>query len=123
MPFTLEPLVKRERNMRLADTRLPGEHHHPAFALRDLFPPSQQELYLLFASEQRRQLGLVHCFEAALHATRPQHLRNRYRLRPTFQRERAEIKVVEMPPTESACTRANQHGPPLPHSLQPRAAA
>src|SRR6266508_277039 len=103
--FTLEPLVKRERNVRLADTRLPRKHHHPAFLLRGVSPPTQQQLCLLFTPEQRRQLGLVHRLEAALHAARPQHLPNLERLRPAFQRERAEIAVIEVPPSEPARAR------------------
>src|SRR5262249_19549939 len=67
--FTLDPVVKRERNVRLANARLPGKHHHSAFPLRDLSPPGQQQLDLLFTTKQRRQLGLVHPLEAAHHAT------------------------------------------------------
>jgi len=36
--FTLEPLFKRERNVRFADTRLPGKHYNAAFALRSIMP-------------------------------------------------------------------------------------
>src|SRR6516162_3951457 len=106
--FTLEPLFNRERNVRFADTRLPRKHHHSAFLLGRVSPPAQQQLDLLFTPEQRRQLGLVHRLEAALHAARSQHLPNLYRLRPSFQRERAEIAVIEVPPCELARLRADQ---------------
>src|SRR5215471_17366055 len=39
--FALEPLFKSERNVRLADTRLPRKHHHSAFLLRRVLPPAQ----------------------------------------------------------------------------------
>ncbi len=118
--FTLEPLAKRKRDVRLADTRLPGKHHHSAFSLRGVPPSAQQQLYLLFAPEQRRQLGLVPRLEAALHAARPQHLPDRYPLRPAFQRDRAEIAVIEVPPSEPAGARADQHRPRLRQRLQTR---
>src|SRR5262249_58669870 len=56
--------------------------------------------------------------EAALHAARPHHLPNRYRLRPAFQRERSEIAIIEVPPSESAGARADQHSPWLRKRLQ-----
>src|SRR5215469_4760510 len=118
--LTLEPLAKRERNVRLADTWLPRQEHHPTFPLRGVSPPAQQQLDLLFTSEQRRQLGLVHRLEAALHAACPQHLPNLYRLRPSFQRERAEIAIIEMPPCELARARTDQHCPWLRPRLQTR---
>src|SRR5262245_1000201 len=88
--FTLEPLVKRERNVRLADARLACKHHYSPFLLRGVSPSAQQQFYLFFTPEQRRQLGLVHRLEATLHAARPEHLPNRYRLHPPFQHERAD---------------------------------
>src|SRR5262249_26224236 len=118
--FTLEPLAKRERDVRLADAWLPRKQHHPAFPLRGVPPPAQQQVGLLFTPEQRWQLGLVHRLEAALHAARPQHLPNRYRLRPSFERERAEIAVIEVPPCEPARLRANQRCPRLRQRLQAR---
>jgi hypothetical protein len=42
MRFALQPLFKRERNVRLADTRFPRKHHHSAFFLRRVLPPPQQ---------------------------------------------------------------------------------
>src|SRR6516165_2662868 len=118
--FTLEPIVKRERNVRLADTRLPHKHYASAFLLRGVSPPPQQQFCFLLTPEQRRQLGLVHRLEAALHAACSQHLPNRYRLRPAFQRERAEIAVIEVPSSESSCARADQHCPWLRKRLQAR---
>src|SRR5499433_252261 len=118
--LTLEPLAKRERNVRLADTWLPRKEHHPTFTLRGVSPPAQQQLDLLFTPEQRRQLGLVHRLETALHAARPQHLPNRYRLRPALQRERAEIAVIEVSSRESSRARADQHCPWLRKRLQAR---
>src|SRR6266545_7894906 len=85
--FTLKPIVKRQRNVRLANTRLPRKHHHSAFALRDMSPPGQQQLDFLFTPKQRRQLGLVHRLEAARHAARSQQLPSRHR---TLIREPAE---------------------------------
>src|SRR5262249_38582124 len=111
--FTLEPLAKRERDVRLADAWLPRKQHHPAFPLRGLPPPAQQQLALRFTPERGWQLGLVHRLEAALHAARAQHLPNLHRLRPAFQRERAEIAVIEVPPCELARLRADQHRPRL----------
>src|SRR5215467_14557707 len=118
--LTLEPLAKRERDVRLADTWLPRQEHHPTFPLRGVSPPAQQQLDLLFTPEQRGQLGLVHRLEAALHAACPQHLPNRYRLRPAFQRERAEIAVIEVPSREPTRLRADQHCPWLRNRLQAR---
>src|SRR5262245_49022798 len=116
----LDPLAQRERNVRLADPWLTRQEHHPTFTLRGVSPPAQQQLDLLFTPEQRRQLGLVHRLEAALHAARSQHLPNLYRLRPALQRDRAEIAVIEVPPSEPARARTNQHGPWLRQRLQAR---
>src|SRR6202011_1950695 len=49
--FGLEPLFKRQGNVRLTDTRLSGEHHHAAFALRGMLPATQQQLDLLAAPD------------------------------------------------------------------------
>src|SRR5947207_6600457 len=118
--FALEPLFKRERNVRLADTRLPRKHYHSAFLVRRVVPPAQQQLYLLFTPEQWRQLSLVHRLEPALHAARSQHLPNRHRLRPALERDRADIAVIEQPASEPARARANQHRPWLRQRLQSR---
>src|SRR5262249_52077674 len=106
--------------MRLANTWLPREEHHPTFTLRGVSPPAQQQLDLLFTPEQRRQLGLVHRLEAARYAARPQHLPNLYRLRPSFQRERAEIAGIEVPRRQPARLRADHHCPWLSKRLQTR---
>src|SRR5262249_1588949 len=118
--FALELLFKRERNVRLADTRLPRKRHHSAFLLRRVSPPAPQQLDLLFPPEQRRQLGPVHRLEAAPHAARPQHLPNLYRLRPALQRDRADIAVIEVPASELARPRADQHCSWLRQRLQAR---
>ena len=60
----------------------------------------------------------MHCFKAALYSTRSQHLRGRYGARPTFQRNRTEIAIIEIPSRELARVRANQYGPGLCQSLQ-----
>jgi hypothetical protein len=91
-----------------------------AFLLRGMLPAAQEQLYLLFTPEQRRQLLLMHRLEAAAHAAWPQHLPNRYRLRPAFQRDRTEIAVIEVSPSEPARARADQHCPWLRHRLQAR---
>src|SRR5262245_34325245 len=39
--LTVQPLIKRARNVRLADTRLPGQHHNPALSQSDMSPPAQ----------------------------------------------------------------------------------
>src|SRR5262249_42332371 len=46
--LALEPLFKRERDVRLAYTRLAREHDDSTFALRSVLPPAQQQLDLLF---------------------------------------------------------------------------
>src|SRR5262249_54354824 len=38
MRFTLEPLIKRECNVRLANPRLPCKHYYPAALLHELSP-------------------------------------------------------------------------------------
>src|SRR6516165_7170962 len=113
-------IAQRECNVRLADPWLPRKEHHPTFTLRGVSPPAQQQLDLLFTPKQRRQLGLVHRLEAARHATRPQHLPNLYRLRPSSQRERAETAIIEVPAYELARLRADQHCPWLRQRLQAR---
>src|SRR5215813_6834763 len=120
MRLALEALVKCERNVRLADTWLPCKEHHPAFTLRGVSPAAQQQLDLLFTPKQRRQLGLVHRLESARHVARPQHLPNLYRLGPSFQRERAEIAIIEVPPCELARVRTDQHRPGHGQRLQAR---
>ena len=118
--FGLEPLLKRQRNVRLADTRLSGQHHHAAFALPGVLPAAQQQLDFLVTPEQRRQSGFVLRFKAALHFARPQDLPGRYRFRPAFERDRAEIAVFEMPSGEPARTRGDHHRTRLGERLQAR---
>ena len=38
--LALEPLAKRERDVRLADAWLPRKEHHPTFTLRGESPPA-----------------------------------------------------------------------------------
>src|SRR6516164_3868713 len=105
--FSLELLVKRPRNVRLADTRLSQKHHYSAFLLFGVSPPAEQQIYLFFTPEQRRQLGVVHCLETAFHAAYPHYLPDCHRLRPAFRRERADIAIIEVAPGEPARVRTN----------------
>src|SRR5207248_1463172 len=57
--LALQALSERQRNVRLADPWLAGQHDHSTFALRGISPPPQQQLALLVTPEQLRQLGLV----------------------------------------------------------------
>src|SRR5262249_27236830 len=43
MWFGLQPLLKRKRNVRLADARLSGQHHDTTFALRGFVPATQRK--------------------------------------------------------------------------------
>src|SRR5262249_16045119 len=104
--FSLELLVKRPRKVRLADTRLSHRHHYSPFLLCGVSPPAEQQIYLFFTPEQRRQLG-VHCLETAFHAAHPHHLPDCHRLRPAFRRERADIAIIEVAPGEPARGRTN----------------
>ena len=45
--FGLEPLFKRQGNVRLTDTRLSGEHHHAALTMLGMLPSTKQQLDLL----------------------------------------------------------------------------
>src|SRR5262249_43667660 len=118
--LVLEPLFKRERDVRLAYTRLARKHDDSTFALRSVSPPAQQQLDLLFTPEQRRRLRLVHRLEAARHARRSQHLPNRYSLPPAFQRDRAESAKTEGPRREPTRLRADQHCSRLSQRLEAR---
>src|SRR5215469_5812658 len=60
----------------------------------------------------------MHRLEAALYSTRSQHLRGSYGPRPTFQRERTEIAVIEIPSGKLARTWANQYRPRLRQRLE-----
>jgi hypothetical protein len=118
--LALQLLAERQRDVRLADPRLARQHDHSTFALRGVSPTPQQQLAFLVTPEQLRQLGLVHRLEAARHAARPQHLPNGYRLGPAFERNGAQIAVIEMPARELARLRADQHCPRLRQRLQAR---
>src|SRR6516162_9764521 len=48
--FTLQPLIKRQCNVRLADTRLARKKHHPTFFPCGLAPSAQQQIYLFLTS-------------------------------------------------------------------------
>src|SRR5262245_59447698 len=120
MRFTLELLVKRECNVRLANPRLPCKYYHAAALLHGLSPLAQQRLYLFSTPEQRRHAALMHRLEATLHAAAPQHLPNRHRLRPAFHRARAEIAIIEVAPSESVRIRIDQHRTGLGKRLQAR---
>ena len=66
--FGLEPLFKRQGNVRLTDTRLSSEHHHAAFTTLGMLPSTQQQLELLVTPDERCQSGLVLRLEAAFHS-------------------------------------------------------
>src|SRR6516225_8787674 len=117
--LALELLLKRKRNVRFADARLAGKQHHATFSLRGVPPPAQQQLYFLFTTNQRRQLGLVHRLETALHVSCANHLPNRYHLGPAFQCNRTEIAIVEMPSSQPARSRTDQNRAWLREGLQP----
>src|SRR5262249_52178552 len=113
--LALEPLFKRERNVRLADAWLTRQQHYPTFSLRGVSPSAQQQLDLLFTPEQRRQLGLVHRLEPALHAARPPHppktLASPPGIPPPLHRNGPETAEIEGPASELARLRADQHCP------------
>ena len=116
----MEPLVKRQGNVRLADTRLAGEHHRATFATPGVMPATQQHLDFLVTPNWRRQSGLVLCLETAFHFGRPQNLPGWYWLRPSFKCDRAEIAAFEMPIREPVRTLGNQHGTGIGERLQAR---
>jgi hypothetical protein len=118
--FVLEPRVKRERNVRLADTGLAGEHHRATLAKPGLMPAPQQHLDFLVAPDRRRQPGLVLRFETAFHFGRRQHLPGWYRLRPSLEHDGSETPAFEMPVGEPVRTLGNQHGPGIGERLQAR---
>src|SRR5580704_12440652 len=105
----LEPLFKRQGNVRLTDTRLSGEHHRATFTPLGMLPSTQQQLELLVTPDERCQSGLVLRLKAAFHSACPQHLPRGYRFRPSFKGDRAEIAEVEMPIGEPVRTLGDQH--------------
>src|SRR5262245_14842424 len=118
--FIPKSLIKRHRNMRLSDTWLPRKQDRSALLLRGQSPSPDEQIYLLFTPEQRRQLGTMLCFEAALYATRPHHLPDRYWLHPPFQCEGADLAIIKVSPSEPMRARTNQHCPGLRLRLQAR---
>jgi hypothetical protein len=56
--------------------------------------------------------------EAAFRSTDPEHLPGRYWFRPSFERDRAEIAVLEMSIGELVCALGNQHHTGLGELLQ-----
>src|SRR5262247_180730 len=114
MWFGLQPLLERKRNVRLADSRLSGQHHDTTFALRGIVPAAQEHLDFIVAPEQRRQSGGVLRFKAACRSARAHDLPSRCRLGPAFERDRAEIAVVAeittVPGSAAACRRAARFG-------------
>src|SRR5262245_40832571 len=60
------------------------------------------------------------CFEAALYAARPHHLPDRYWFRPPFQRERTDLAIVKVSPSEPVRAWTNQYCSGLSQSLQSR---
>src|SRR5262249_61355172 len=89
--FSLELLVKRPCNVRLADTRLSHKHHYSAFLLCGVSPPAEQQIYLFFTPEQRRELGLVHFLETAFPRAHPPPPPHRHPLPPTLSPAQALI--------------------------------
>src|SRR5258708_6812154 len=57
--FGLDPLFKRQSNVRLTDTRLSSQQHNAAFAPRRILPATQQQLDLLVTPHYRFQSALV----------------------------------------------------------------
>src|SRR5262245_2062770 len=99
--------------MRLADTWLPRKQDRSALLLRGQSPSADQQIYLLFTSEQRRQLGTMLCFEAALYAARSHDLPDRYWFRPPFEREGVDLPIIKVSPSEPVRARTNQDCPGL----------
>ena len=120
MWFGLQPLLKRKRNVRLADARLSGQHHDTTFALRGIAPAAREHLDFVVAPEQRRQSGGVLRFKAACHFARAHDLPSRRRFGPAFERDWAEIAVFEESPGDSAGTRGDHHCTRLGGRLQAR---
>ena len=120
MWFGLQPLLKRKRNVRLADARLSGQHHDTTFALRGIAPAAREHLDFVVAPEQRRQSGGVLRFKAACHFARAHDLPSRRRFGPAFERDWAEIAVFEESPGDSAGTRGDHHRTRLGGRLQAR---
>src|SRR5262245_34347969 len=106
--------------MRLSDTWLPRKQDRSAFLLRGQSPSPAEQIYLLFTSEQRRQLGTMLCFEAALYTARPHHLPDRYWFRPPFQREGADLPIIKVSSSEPMRARTNQYCPGFRQGLKAR---
>ncbi len=120
MWFGLQPLLKRKRNVRLADARLSGQHHDTTFALRGIAPAAREHVDFLVAPEQRRQPSGVLRFKAAYSFARAHDLPSRRWFGPAFERERAEVAVFEVSPGHPAGTRGDYHHTRLGGRLQAR---
>src|SRR5262249_39981247 len=83
-------------------------------------PRAKPPLDPLSAPKEGGHLRLVPRLKAARHAGGSQHLPNRYWLRPAFQRDRAEIAIIEVPRREPARLRADQHCSWLSQRLEAR---
>jgi hypothetical protein len=99
-----ESLIKRQGNMRLADTGLTGEHHRATFATPGVLPATEQHLDFLVAPNWWRQSGFVLCLETAIHFGRSQDLPGWYWLRPSLKLDRTDIAEFEVPISEPVRT-------------------
>ena len=73
-----------------------------AFAFLRLPPAPQQQLDLLLATDQRRQVGRMMRLEPALDAARAEHLGDLHRRRQSFERDATEIVIVEKAADETS---------------------
>ena len=115
-----EPLLEREGNVRLSDTRLSGQQHEAALTARGLVPATQQQINFLVSTDRWCHPGLVLRFKAAFHAARPQRLPSRLRLRPSLEHGRTDIPVFEMPLGQPARLVTDQHSTGHGERLQAR---
>ena len=65
MRFSLELVLERRDQARLADAGFAGQQDHAALAILDLLPSPQQKFDLLLAADHRRQARGAQRFETA----------------------------------------------------------
>src|SRR6516165_12806939 len=119
MRLGLEALPQCRGDTRLADTRLAGDEHDVTVASLGARPAAQQQVYLLFATNQWGQRRSAQRLEPTPDSARTQYLPDRHRRGDALDLDAAEVAILEEITEQPARAGGDDDRLRLGHGLQP----
>src|ERR1700730_1820386 len=118
--LAFEALAQRRAQPRFADARLARQQYDLPLTRIGALPAAQQQVQLLLAPDQRRQVAAAQRLEAAFDRAWPQYLPDRNRLGEACKADRPKVAVLEKAGGEAMGGLGDHERAGIGEALQPR---